>query len=85
MPKIRIMDIEYNYTWIYCRYFWLLTWTSLIVQFVHSMEGRGWDKGGGWGIVILASCDYHFIRVHENLVQHPSNNISNIFIDFSWE
>ena len=21
---------------------------------------------------------YHFIRVHENMVQHPSNNISNI-------
>ena len=28
------------------------------------------------GIVILDSCGYHFIRVHENLVQHPSNNIS---------
>ena len=27
-------------------------------------------------IVILASCEYHFIRVYENLVQHPSNNIS---------
>ena len=23
------------------------------------------------GIVILASCVYYFIRVHENLVQHP--------------
>ena len=30
------------------------------------------------GIVILASCEYHFIRVHENRVQHPSNNISII-------
>ena len=29
-------------------------------------------------IVILASCEYHFIRVHENMVQHPSNNISII-------
>ena len=28
------------------------------------------------GIVILASCGYYFIRVHEILVQHPSNNIS---------
>ena len=27
------------------------------------------------GIIILASCQHHFIRVHENLVQHPSNNI----------
>ena len=24
----------------------------------------------------LASCEYHIIRVHENLVQHPSNNLS---------
>ena len=28
------------------------------------------------GIVILASCEYHCIRVHEKLVQHPSNIIS---------
>ena len=27
-------------------------------------------------IVILVSCEHHFIRVCENLVQHPSNNIS---------
>ena len=26
-------------------------------------------------IVILSSCEHHFIRVHGNLVQHPSNNI----------
>ena len=37
--------------------------------------------GGNWvkkvdGIVILASCEHNFIRVHESLVQHPSNNIS---------
>ena len=32
-----------------------------------------WVDGG---IVILARCEYHFIRVHENLEQHPSNNIS---------
>ena len=24
---------------------------------------------------ILASCGHHFIRLHENLVQHQSNNI----------
>ena len=27
-------------------------------------------------IVILASCEHHFISVHENLWQHPSNYIS---------
>ena len=27
-------------------------------------------------IIILASCMHYFSRVHENLVQHPSNNIS---------
>ena len=35
-------------------------------------------KGRMVGISILASCcEYHFIRVHENLAQHLSNNISN--------
>ena len=31
----------------------------------------------GWmgTIVILASCEHYFIRVHENLVQHPINDI----------
>ena len=28
------------------------------------------------GIVVLASCEHHFLRVHKNLVQHPNNNIS---------
>ena len=32
-------------------------------------------------IVILVSCEYYFIRVYENLVQHPSNNISIICLD----
>ena len=31
-------------------------------------------------IVILASCEFYFIRVNKKLVQHPSNNISNIKI-----
>ncbi len=46
---------------------------------VHSSSRRGGDeiKMVDGGIVILASCEYHFIRVHENLVQHPSNFISN--------
>ena len=34
------------------------------------------------GYLYLASCNYHFIRVHENLAQHPSNYIS-INIRFS--
>ena len=38
-------------------------WTSFIGQFVHTV---------GEGIVNLASCEYHYIRVHENLEQHPS-------------
>ena len=29
-----------------------------------------------YSFIILASCEQHFIRVLENLVQHPSNNIS---------
>ena len=32
-------------------------------------------KGVDWGY-ILASWEYYFIRVHENLVHHPSNYIS---------
>ena len=40
-----------------------------------------WSKGVKCGgIVILASCEHHFIRVHENLVHHPSNNISVIIM-----
>ena len=35
------------------------------------------------GIVILASCKHHFIIVHENLMQRPSNSISIILhLDF---
>ena len=53
---------------------------DLIYLSVHSYSRIGGDgvkrlDGGEGGIVILASCDYHFIRVQENLVQHPSNNI----------
>ncbi len=33
---------------------------------------REWMRG----IIVLASCEHHFMRVHENLVQHPSYNIS---------
>ena len=40
---------------------------------VRSSSSMGMD-----GIVILASCEYY--RVHENLVQHPSHNISFLAI-----
>ena len=33
---------------------------------------RGWILG----VVISASCEFYFIRVHKNLVQHPINNKS---------
>ena len=33
-------------------------------------------KGIDGGLVILASCEDKVIRVHEALVQHPSNDIS---------
>ena len=36
-----------------------------------------------WDIVILASCEHDFIRVHENLVQNSSNNkYFKVFNDF---
>ena len=49
----------------FCSQFNLIMWTSVIGQFVHPVGGKGWDKQGGWGvIVILAILEYHFIRVH---------------------
>ena len=32
-------------------------------------------QGRKGGIVNLSNCEHHFIREHENLVQHPSNNL----------
>ena len=56
---------------------------DLIHWSVRSYSRRGWEGIKGKGcIVILASCEQHFIGVHENLVQHQSNNIS---IQTSWE
>ena len=37
-------------------------------------------KGVDGGYRYLDSCKYHFIRVHENLEQHPSNNKSIIHL-----
>ena len=45
---------------------------------VHPVRGRG--RGRMSDIVILASYEINFIRVHKNLVQHPSNNISIVII-----
>ena len=44
----------------------------------HPVRGWGGVKGWIWGIIILASCEYYFFRVNENLLQRPSNNISII-------
>ena len=90
--KSGIVIVAYNFInyfclingyWIYvdiltgktCCQFRLLTWTSFIGQFVHLRGGEGMDMRVG--IVISASCEFHFIRVHENLVQQSSNNIWN--------
>ena len=43
----------------------LLLWST----FIGHVGGRGWMLD----IIILARWEYHFIGVHENLVQHPSN------------
>ena len=49
----------------------LLIGTSFNDQFVHLKDKRGWGNRVDWDIVILASCLYHFIKVHGNLVKHP--------------
>ena len=42
-----------------------------------SVEPRSRVKGDGWWIkFFLARCEYHFIRIHENLTHYPCNNIS---------
>ena len=65
--------IYLGYTWIYsqgkiCRQISLIIWILFFGQFVHLL-GRveeGWVKGVDGGIVILASCEHHFISVHKN-------------------
>ena len=44
--------------------------------FSSSRNGGLWKIGWMGCIVTLASSDFYLIRVYENLVQHPSNNIS---------
>ena len=59
----------------------LLIWTTFIGKFVHSL-GEGGVKWAVGCIIILARCENDFIRVHENLVQDPCNNISTIRVYF---
>ena len=49
---------------------------DLIHWSVCSSSRRDGVKGWMEYKVIIASYEYHFIRVHENLVQHSSNNMS---------
>ena len=51
----------------------LLVWS---VRSTRRGGGRGWSNRVDSGIVVEASCDHYYIRVHENLMQYPSNNIS---------
>ena len=72
-----------GYTWIYwlekiCRQF-----SSLIGQFVHTIGEGMWLRGWMGVSSFLSRCEDHFIRVYENLVQHPSNDISIIKWIFS--
>ena len=51
---------------------------DLIYWSVRSFSSRGGivEKEVDGGTIIKARCEHKFIRVLENLVQHPSNNIS---------
>ena len=54
-----------------------VAYLGLMYWSVRSSSKKGGKGEGNEGdIFILASCEHHFIRVHEKLVQHPSNNIS---------
>ena len=52
-----------------CRQIRLLTWNSLIGQFVKPVGGKGDGVNGvdGEGIIILARCKFYFIGEHGNL------------------
>ena len=62
--QINIIGFSDILTGEICRHFRLLILTSCIGKFIHPVEGRGWM----WGIVILASYKYHFIRVQKNFL-----------------
>ena len=58
-----------------------IVYWSFLYQAGGVMVKRGWM---GRGIVILARCKFHFIRVHENLVKDPTNNKS-IIVSFHFK
>ena len=49
-----------------------LAWASFVGQFVHPVGGEGDGLRDGWEYRYF----HHFIIVHDNLVQHLSNNWS---------
>ena len=67
------MDIltRVNLSSIYVANMDLINWS------VRSSSRRGGDGVKG-GVVILASFEFYFSRVNENLLQHPCNYISGI-------
>ena len=69
-----LMDIRF--TWIYCIVVNLLVPNMILIYWsVRSSSMMRWDAVN-W-VNEEASYEHHFIRVHETLVQHPSNNISD--------
>ena len=75
-----ILQLYHNFLWIYSldlEYNWIYLQRKILanMDIIPLQVGRGLGKEVVGGIVILASCEYHFIRVYENLVQHPSNYI----------
>ena len=58
----------------------ILTWDNIVN--LANMDLINWPvclSSRRGGDVVKGSCDHHFIGVHDNLGQYPSNNIS-IFV-----
>ena len=73
------------YTWIYWQGKFFVNLACLygphlLISSFIQYKGRGWVKVYGGIVFFSASFEHHFIRVHENLVHHPSNNISVIIM-----
>ena len=72
MDNDKVCTCRYIYKGKFVVYFTanmnLSHWTA------HSFSRRGGDKvkKADGGIIILARCRHHFIRVYANLEQHPS-------------
>ena len=75
-----------EYTWILCEGKFVVILGcyhghQFFGQFVYPIEEEGMGLTEWMEIiVILASCENPFNRVYENLVQHPSNNNTSIFL-----